>query len=201
MMTADAVTVEGTQPESPPEPAQAAAQDAAGQAFASGADWAETAWDEDTEMEFVDEIRARQIEQLVRSGRMPVPAPPHGNGFQSARALSREREGRSGGGRPTSRGFHASLAASMPPPAAAAAAAAAVAAASSAAGGTGTAVDAGMMPRPPPKRAGSPPHAGRRPAPPPKAAGATGNGRVMSGRTVRGGRTVAAAAPAAPVCV
>ena len=158
---------------------------AAREAFASGVDWAENAWDEETEMEFVDEIRARQIEQLVRSGRMPAPAPPH-SGFQSARALSRERDGRPNGGRPTSRGRHSAVA---------------PAASASAAGGNAPPIDSSMMPRPPPKRAGSP--KGRRPAPPPKAAGGP-SGRVMSGRTVRG-RTVAAtataAAPAAPVCV
>ena len=153
------------------------------EAVAPRAQWAETglpqAWEpagtsEGAEMEFVDEIRARQIEQLVRSGRMPVPSAP--SGFQSARSQSRER----GSARPTSRGFHASLAAADP--------------------------TAGMemMPRPPPKRAGSPsPPTGRRPAPPSKAGGGAPGGRVMAGRTVRGGRTVAAAAPPAapPVCV
>lgn len=160
----------------------------ASQAFASGVDWAENAWDEETEMEFVDEIRARQIEQLVRSGRMPAPAPPHSSGFQSARAMSREREGRPMGGRPTSRGFHS-------------AAAVAAAAGASTVAASAPALDGTMVPRPPPKRAGSPTHKARRPAPPPKAAGAP-SGRVMSGRTVRG-RPVAAtaAAPAAPVCV
>lgn len=138
------------------------------QAVASGADWAENVWDEETEMEFVDEIRARQIEQLVRSGRMPVSAPSRPNG-----------------GRPTSRGRHSAT----------------TAAAGASAVANAVAVDGSMMPRPPPKRSGSPARNGRRPAPPPKAAGPP-SGRVMSGRTVRG-RTVAAtaAAPAAPVCV
>lgn len=139
---------------------------AARQALATGADWAENAWDEEGEMEFVDEIRARQIEQLVRSGRMPISAPSRPNVV-----------------RPTSRGFHSTAAAGASKPASA------------------MAIDGSIMPRPPPKRSGSPAHNGRRPAPPPKAAGPQ-SGRVMSGRTVRG-RTVAAtaAAPAAPVCV
>ena len=156
------------------------------QAFASGADWAENACDEEMEMEFVDEIRALQIEQLVRSGRMPPPLPPH-SGFQSARAKSRERDSRRGG-RPTSRGFHSTVAVTA------------------AAEGTPTpsaaAMDGSMVPQPPPKRAGSPAHKGRRPVPPAKAAAAPPSARVMAGRAVRG-RTVAATAtaPAAPVCV
>lgn len=157
------------------------------QAFASGADWVDNnARDEETEMEFVDEIRALQIEQLVRSGRMPAPFPPH-SGFQSARAKSRERDSRRGG-RPTSRGCHST------------------AAVTAAVAGTPTPsaspMDGSMVPQPPPKRAGSPAHNGRRPAPPAKAASGPPSARVIAGRAVRG-RTVAATAtaPAAPVCV
>lgn len=186
MVAAEAPTAREPEPVGVIDYAEAAADaaddevDDVSEAVSPKAQWAETglpqAWEtsEGAEMEFVDEMRARQMEQLLRSGRMPVPSAP--SGFQSARSQSRER----GSARPTSRGFHASLAAADPT------------------------VGMDMMPRPPPKRSGSPsPPTGRRPAPPPKAGGGAPGGRVMAGRTVRGGRTVAAAAPPAapPVCV
>ena len=144
-----------------------------------GADWAEPVWGGETaEMEFVDEIRARQIGNLVRSGRLPVPVAPHGGGpvaQQTARAPSPRVRSRSGG-RPTSRGFRASLAA----------------------GGAGGAAesDIGIVPRPPPKKKPQRPNsptASLRPGPPPKGAGHV----VKSGRAVRGRTAVATA----PVCV